>query len=391
MAIYHLTAKTGTRASGQSAGAKFAYIQREEKYAGSAKEVLHRSSGHMPSWAMSNPSRYWIAADRHERANGRLFKEIEFALPVELDARARIDLAERFAARLTTGERLPFSLAVHAGKGTNPHCHLMISERVNDGIPRDSAAWFRRFNGKSPATGGARKTDALKPKDWLEQVRADWAKEANHALKRAGRSVRIDHRSFQSRGIARQPTKHLGPAVIEMEQKGIRTNRATAALNREKDIHERNRQDQIRQIEGRVGRGRGAGGVAVGFDSRGDSSEDKSPLGRLRSLWGRFRPYRGPEGPGTQQGAQRAVYWAVSRLSGDGGGWGNSTTGLRALAGRFQQMAWERRASEDRARRAEMERARKAVGRDHTGATRDRGADSMAVKHAPPDGMDFGI
>ena len=111
----------------------------------------------MPEWAEENPRSYWEAADAHERANGRLFREVEFALPRELNEGEQIELAREFARRLTgadNGERLPYTLAVHRGKGENPHAHLMISERANDGIERDAAQWFRRYNGKAPEKGG---------------------------------------------------------------------------------------------------------------------------------------------------------------------------------------------------------------------------------------------
>ena len=35
----------------------------------------------MPSWAEAEPTAYWDAADLYERANGRLFKRVEVALP----------------------------------------------------------------------------------------------------------------------------------------------------------------------------------------------------------------------------------------------------------------------------------------------------------------------
>ncbi|MES8783431.1 DNA primase, partial [Cutibacterium acnes] len=82
MAIYHLTAKTGSRNGGQSAKAKADYIQREGRYSRDRDEVLHTQSGHLPEWA-ERPADYWDGADLYERANGRLFKEVEFALPVE--------------------------------------------------------------------------------------------------------------------------------------------------------------------------------------------------------------------------------------------------------------------------------------------------------------------
>ncbi|MDW2138043.1 MobA/MobL family protein, partial [Vibrio sp. 2128(2023)] len=174
MAIYHLTAKTGSRNGGQSAKAKADYIQREGRYSRDRDEVLHTQSGHLPEWA-ERPADYWDAADLYERANGRLFKEVEFALPVELTLDQQRELVDEFARHLTEGERLPYTLAIHAGGGENPHCHLMISERINDGIERPAAQWFKRYNGKTPEKGGAQKTEALKPKAWLEQTREAWA------------------------------------------------------------------------------------------------------------------------------------------------------------------------------------------------------------------------
>ena len=118
MAIYHLTAKTGSRNGGQSAKAKADYIQREGRYSRDRDEVLHTQSGHLPEWA-ERPADYWDAADLYERANGRLFKEVEFALPVELTLDQQRELVDEFARHLTEGERLPYTLAIHAGKGEN--------------------------------------------------------------------------------------------------------------------------------------------------------------------------------------------------------------------------------------------------------------------------------
>ena len=131
MAIYHLTVKTGSRGGGQSARAKSDYIAREGKYAPDADELEHVEHGHMPAWAQDDPRAYWTAADENERANGSLFKDVEFALPKELSADERRALAVDFAAQLTDAEKLPYTLAVHRGDGENPHAHLMMSERAN--------------------------------------------------------------------------------------------------------------------------------------------------------------------------------------------------------------------------------------------------------------------
>ena len=158
MAIFHLTVKTGSRLGGQSALAKADYIEREGKYERQDDELAHRESENMPEWAKDDSRSYWEAADEHERVNGRLFREVEFALPRELNEGGQIELAREFASKLTStgGERLPYTLAVHRGNGENPHAHLMISERANDGIERSREQWFKRYNGKEPEKGGAK-------------------------------------------------------------------------------------------------------------------------------------------------------------------------------------------------------------------------------------------
>lgn len=225
MAIFHLHAQTGSRNGGQSARAKCEYISRTGDYSRDRDEVLHSTSAHMPTWAAEDPRAYWQAADDHERANGRLFKEVEFSLPRELPLDEQRELAEAFAQHLTAGERLPYTLAIHRGGDENPHCHLMISERINDGHARTPETWFKRAasSGKkrsaAPETGGARKSTALKPKDWLEKTREAWAGIANAALERAGHAARIDHRSHAARGLEVEPQIHLGPNVVAIERK----------------------------------------------------------------------------------------------------------------------------------------------------------------------------
>ena len=60
-----------------------------------------------PRGRRDDPRTYWHAADAHERANGRLYSEIQFALPRELDASGRRALAGAFAARVCGGSGCP--------------------------------------------------------------------------------------------------------------------------------------------------------------------------------------------------------------------------------------------------------------------------------------------
>ncbi len=220
MAIYHLNAKTGSRKNGQSAKAKADYITRCGKYARDTDDLVHTKSGNLPSWAMENPNEFWRAADTYERANASLFREVEFALPVELSDDQRRELAEAYAKMLTRDQRLPYTLAIHDCKGDNPHCHLVMSERIGDGIHREPELFFKRYNPKKPEAGGAKKADiSSRRKAWLEEARKGWADLANFSLKRAGHDIKIDHRTLEAQGIDRAPETHLGPTAHAFEKR----------------------------------------------------------------------------------------------------------------------------------------------------------------------------
>ena len=232
----HLNVKTGSRATGQSAAAKYDYISRDGRYARACQdEVVHIESGSMPAFASSDARVYWAAADSHERSNGRLFRSLTAALPNSLDLVGRLELARSFAAHVTAGQ-MPYTLAVHAGLSkepgvaSNPHLHLVFSERVNDGVERAAELWFRRAApaGRDPASGGARKSERTKPREWLEETRQAWAAEMNLAFGRAGVADRVTAESHaaqlararasgdaaeEQRLLLNPPSEHIGPAA----------------------------------------------------------------------------------------------------------------------------------------------------------------------------------
>ncbi|AEK59801.1 relaxase/mobilization nuclease domain-containing protein (plasmid) [Acidithiobacillus caldus SM-1] len=228
MAIYHLHAKTWSKGAGQGAGGHARYVLRQGPYArrmverveGSAvqrvavdraAEVVASYSGHLPAWTDGDPVAYWDAADAHERANGTVYRELEFALPGELSERRNLELAQAFAEALARVDRgaTPYTLVLHRG-ARDPellHCHLMLSDRVNDGCERSPELWFRRAanRGKDPARGGAPKTQSRIAQDWLGTVvRPLWAELANAALEQARCVARIDHRSLEAQRRERE-------------------------------------------------------------------------------------------------------------------------------------------------------------------------------------------
>lgn len=116
-----------------------------------------------------------------------------------------------------------------AGKNQdNHHLHLMLTMR---NIGR---AGFGKKN-----------------RDWnkvslLETWREQWAVYTNRALEAQGFEPTWDHRTLEEQGIERIPQIHLGQAVLEMEARGIKTERAERAL----EIHQANLQiEELKQVE----------------------------------------------------------------------------------------------------------------------------------------------
>ncbi len=68
-------------------------------------------------------------------------------------------------------------------------------------------------------------------KDSLNRWRESWASMCNHALKENGINEQIDHRSYESQGINKVASVHLGPSAHQAEKRGVRTELGN--LNRE--------------------------------------------------------------------------------------------------------------------------------------------------------------
>ena len=241
MASYHCSVKVGGK--GQASG-HAAYIAREGRYAERTgyEDLEATGYGNLPAWAEGEPARFWTAADRYERANGATYREIEIALPRELNPAQRQALVLDFI-RQEIGERHAHQWAIHnpgaalAG-GEQPHAHLMYSERTLDGIERDPEQYFKRYNGKHPELGGCRK-DSAGTEERLLETRQRWAEVQNAHLQQHGHAARVDHRSLAEQGIDRAPEQHLGGRRV----------RQLAPEQREALLERRDAEDALRQSQ----------------------------------------------------------------------------------------------------------------------------------------------
>lgn len=231
MASFHCSVKVGRTGSG---GSHADYITRTGKYASKEKDDLeHAESGNLPEWAGS-PKDFWRAADEHERANGTVYREFEIALPRELTPAQRLDMVREFIC-VEIGDRHAYTFAIHNPRATieggeQPHAHIMFSERQRDGIEREAAQYFKRWNAKAPERGGCQKANkAATPtqrKADLVKLRERFAHLQNRHLAKHGYPVTVTHLSLKAQGIDREAEPHLGPRVAAAVARDVQELRA---------------------------------------------------------------------------------------------------------------------------------------------------------------------
>lgn len=238
MAIFHLSVKTVSRSAGRSATAAAAYragVEITDIKTGEVHNYRRRKSGiesadlflpaGAPKWA-TDRAELWNAAEKSEtRKNSTVAREFEVALPAELSADQRRELAHDFTKALVKKYGFAADCAIHLpgknGDSQNHHAHILCSTR------------------KLTAEGFTAKTRELDDRatgaEQVVEVRELFAHMTNVALERAGHSARVDHRSLEDQGIDRDAGIHLGPSATAIERRGEVS---------EKTMHQQERQQE---------------------------------------------------------------------------------------------------------------------------------------------------
>lgn len=157
----------------------------------------------------------WATVERMEkREDAQLAREFNMALPHELNHTQRLELVRSFVQTHFVNRGMVADIALHdpvpeqGQNSRNYHAHVMLTLRraTPDGL------------------------DPVKTREWnskelLGLWRAEWAVSCNRALERAGRTVRVDHRTLvaqrdealqrkdvaRARELNRAPEIHVGP------------------------------------------------------------------------------------------------------------------------------------------------------------------------------------
>lgn len=141
MAISFARINIHSRAKGHSAVAAAAYragLALYDERLGKVFDFSNRadviySEILLPDGAVSSFSEreyLWNQVEHAERRkNAQVAKDIELALPKELDAIHQIELAKRFARLYFVSEGIPADIAIHDKGDGNPHAHILVTTR----------------------------------------------------------------------------------------------------------------------------------------------------------------------------------------------------------------------------------------------------------------------
>ena len=236
MAIYHLSMKPVSRASGRSAVASMAYRAGEKltnerdgiTHDYTAKQGVEHAEIVLPEgvsadWARDR-SDLWNAAEFAEkRKDARVAREFEIALPHELSAEERLEVTREFAQELANRYGAAVDFAIHAPHDAsdvrNHHAHVMMTTRQVGESGLGDKTYLEREN-KWLLANDLPTTDMQ-----LRDIRQRWEGIANERLAMAGLDIRIDHRSHMERGLEIAPTEHMGVHATQMERRGLDVSR----------------------------------------------------------------------------------------------------------------------------------------------------------------------
>lgn len=213
MAIYHLSVKMiGRSLKGGGVGSSVAAsaYRAGQKIKDNNTGIIHdytKKSGtdhaeimapkFAPEW-MANRSELWARSDKLEkRKDAQLAREVEVALPVELDLTQRLELVRNFVQRNFVNLGMVADIALHKMDSHNPHCHILLTTRSIDG------------------NGFGKKNREWNDKKLVMAWRENWEKSVNRALEAAGVDAKVSCKSLVAQGLteAKKPV-HLGKTVF---------------------------------------------------------------------------------------------------------------------------------------------------------------------------------
>ncbi|QAT50241.1 conjugal transfer protein TraA [Caproiciproducens sp. NJN-50] len=311
MAIYHCSIKIIKRSQGRSAVAAAAY-RSGQKLTNEWDSITHDytkkggvvySEILLPAHAppeFSDRSTLWNSVEQIEKSrNAQLAREIEIALPAELNRDMQIKLVRAYVRDTFIASGMCADFSIHDKGNGNPHAHIMLilrplTERGEWGAKCRKKYDLDARGQRIPLPSGGFKSHRVDTTDWndpgkAEVWRAAWADTCNRTLEQIGKPERIDHRSYVRQGVQKIPTVHMGVATTQMEYRGIFTEKGT--VNRE--IAAQNR--LLKEIKARITR-------LYNWSKQQAAKPKQKP-----SIWEQFQQAQDTIRPATRYGKVKAL------------------------------------------------------------------------------------
>ena len=176
----------------------------------------------------------WNSVEKTEKQwNSQLARRIIMALPRELPQEDNIRLVRQYCKEQFVDKGMCCDFAIHDEGDGNPHAHILLTLRALDDngkwLPKARKVYDLDENGERiRLPSGNWKSHKENTVDWNEQSKAElwrheWEVLQNQYLEAAGRSERVDMRSYERQGVELAPTVHMGPAITNLERRGVRT------------------------------------------------------------------------------------------------------------------------------------------------------------------------
>ncbi len=242
VAIYHCSIQNISRSDGRSIVACAAYRAGEKlecdtygktqdytRKTGIEYTQIFAPDGANPD--LLNRQNLWNQAEQSElkkdgsiKQEARLAKEIEIALPHELNKRQRQALVTELCQSLVKGHGVAVDVAIHAphiaggSDDRNFHAHILMTTRTATG----------------QGLGG--KVRELDRHSTLKKIREEVADLTNRHLAAAGLDLTVDHRSHEDRGLMIEPTIKEGIEATHAKRKG----KEMEIVKRNDEIKQRN-------------------------------------------------------------------------------------------------------------------------------------------------------
>ena len=252
------------RSAGQSAIAAAAYRAGEKlhsEYYGDSPDYTRKSGVVCAEILLppNAPERFrdretlWNEVEKVEQhPKAQLAYSFDIALQNEFSMEENRQLVRQFLRNEFVSRGMIVDYAIHekdAGEDgiQNPHFHVLCPIRPLNpdgswGNKQRREYILDEHGNRIPDGRGDYEFKAVPTTDWgsperLEAWRQAWAELCNAKFEEKGLPERIDHRSYARQGIEQIPTVHEGPAVRQMEVRGIATdkgnlNRLIRATNR---------------------------------------------------------------------------------------------------------------------------------------------------------------